>query len=101
MSSFDTFIPALLSLVQSGAFDLSSAIAAISQAPNEILGLPGGSLKPDTPADICVFDPTVEWIATRDTLLSAGKNTPYLDQTLRGKVTMTLVEGRIVYNANG
>ncbi len=101
VSSFDTFVPALLSLVACGAFDLNSAIAAVSQAPNEILGLPGGTLAAGAPADICVFDPTFEWTATRETLLSAGKNTPFLHQTLRGKVTLTLVEGRVVYNTNG
>jgi dihydroorotase len=101
VSSFDTFVPALLSLVERGAFDLPTAIAAVSQAPSEILGLSGGTLARGAPADICVFDPALEWIATPDTLLSAGKNTPFLRQTLRGKVTMTLIEGRLVYNANG
>lgn len=101
VSSFDTFLPALLSLVERGAFDLSTALAAVSQAPNEILGLHGGTFAPDAPADICVFDPTREWTVTPDTLLSAGKNTPFLHQTMRGKVTMTLVEGRVVYKING
>jgi dihydroorotase len=101
VSTFDTFIPALLSLVESGAFDLITAIAAISQAPSEILGLNAGTLSIGAPADICVFDPEHQWTANKENLRSAGKNTPFLNQSLRGKATMTLVEGRIVYNAHG
>jgi dihydroorotase len=101
ISSFDTFLPALLRLVAEKAFDLSTAIAAVSQAPGEILGLGSGTLAPDAPADICVFDPNREWTVTADSLLSAGKNTPFMGETLTGKVTLTLVEGRVVYNANG
>ena len=101
MSSFDTFVPALLSLVERGAFDLSVAIAAVSQAPSEILGLSTGTLAAGAAADICVFDPALEWTVTPQSLLSAGKNTPFIHQTLRGKTTLTLVEGRVVYNTNG
>ena len=101
VSSFDTFVPALLSLVERGAFDLNTAIAAVSQAPSDILGLGAGSLAADLPADICVFDPTHEWLVTKDSLNSAGKNTPFLHHTVRGKVTLTVIDGRIVYNTNG
>ncbi|MFP6682218.1 MAG: dihydroorotase [Gammaproteobacteria bacterium] len=101
VSIFDIFLPALLSLVEDDGFDLNTAVAAVSQAPSEILDLDTGTLAHDAPADICVFDPLQQWTVTDDTLVSAGKNTPFLHQTLRGKVTMTLVEGRIVYNTNG
>lgn len=100
VSSFDTFLPALLTLVERGAFDLGTAIAAVSAAPGAILGLNSGTLAPGAPADVCAFDPALEWTVTPETLLSTGKNTPFLRQTLRGKVTITLVEGRVVYNAN-
>jgi len=100
ISSLDTFVPALLSLVEQGAFDLNTAIAAVSQAPNDILGLSGGALTCDSPADICVFDPSQKWTVSKDTLDSAGKNTPFLNQTMRGKVTLTVIGGRIVHNTN-
>jgi dihydroorotase len=44
-----------------------------------------------------VFDPDLEWVASAAELQSAGKNTPHLNQTLRGRATMTLVDGRIVH----
>jgi len=100
ISTFDTFLPALLALVEAGAFDLSTAVAAASQAPAAILGLNAGTLAPGSVADVCVFDPALEWTASAANLRSSGKNTPFLDRSLRGKATLTLVEGRIVHNAN-
>lgn len=97
VSSLDTFLPALLSLVDRGVFNLTTAIAAVSQAPNDILGLELGSLAVGAHADVCVFDPKMEWTVTPENVHSAGKNTPFLHQVLRGKVTLTLVDGRTAF----
>lgn len=97
-STIDTFLPGLLALVAEGAFDLPTAIAAASLAPSRILGVTGGTLAVQAPADLCLFDPTARWAVTPETLMSAGKNNPYLGQTLTGKVVMTLVNGRIVHD---
>ncbi|MFT4561045.1 MAG: dihydroorotase [Gammaproteobacteria bacterium] len=101
MSTLDTFLPALLSLVNRNVCHLSTAIAAVSQAPSEILGLDAGTLAPGAPADVCVFDQDLEWLASAANLRSSGKNTPFLNQTLRGRTTMTLVSGRVVYSLGG
>ena len=101
MATFDTFLPAILALVERGVFDLNTALAAITQAPSEILDLGCGSLSPGLPADICIFDANFEWTASAENLLSVGKNTTFLGQSLRGKAMMTLVDGRIVYRHDG
>lgn len=97
MSAYDGFVPALLELVAAGVFDLPTAIATVSTAPHRLLGRPGGTLAPGAPADLCAFDPLVRWQATPAALLSAGKNTSDLGATLTGRVTLTLVGGRIVF----
>lgn len=99
VSAYDCFLPALLALVAAGVFDLPTAIAAASTAPHRLLGQPGGTLEVGAPADLCVFDPAARWQVTPQSLVSAGKNTPYLGQTLTGRVTTTLVGGRLVYQA--
>ncbi len=99
VSAYDCFLPALLALVTAGVFDLPTAIAAASTAPHRLLGQPGGTLEVGAPADLCVFDPAARWQVTPQSLVSAGKNTPYLGHTLTGRVTTTLVGGRIVYQA--
>lgn len=101
MSVYDAFLPALLALVEAGAFDLPTAIAAASLAPHRVLGQAGGSLAVGAPADLCVFDPGAQWTLDAQTMRSAGKNSPWLGEHLRGRVVLTLVDGRIVHEADG
>ncbi len=99
ISGLDTFLPLLLKLVDEGAVDLKRAIATAALEPARIVGLDSGALGIGDTADICIFDPQKEWCVTEETLLSQGKNTPFIGQTLRGKATLTLVGGRIAYEA--
>jgi dihydroorotase len=97
-STLEIFLPLLLELVSNGAFDLPTAVRAASLAPNQILGLPGGSLAPGAPADLCVFDPLAEWEVSPQALVSMGKNSPGLGRRVRGRNRLTMVEGRVVFD---
>lgn len=99
ISGLDTFLPLLLALVNEGTMDLKRAIAAVTIEPAKILDLDVGAIGVGDIADICIFDPNKNWLLTEATMLSQGKNTPFLDRTLRGKVCTTLVSGRIVHEA--
>ena len=99
ISGLDTFLPLLLLLVDEGAFDLKRAIATAALEPARIVGLDSGALGIGDAADICIFDAAKEWCVSEQTLQSHGKNTPFLGQTMRGKAMLTLVAGRIVYEA--
>jgi dihydroorotase len=48
-------------------------------------------------ADVCVFDPDEAWRVTPEALRSQGKNTPFIGYEVNGRVRMTLVGGRIVF----
>lgn len=98
ISGFDTFLPLVLDLVRSGVIELAGALAAASVAPARILGLPGNGLAPGAVADICIFDPEHRWLVDHSTLRSQGHNTPFFGHELRGRVTHTLVGGRIVHD---
>ncbi len=98
VSGYDTFLPILLELVAQGMFDLSAAITAVSTAPHRILGLDGGTLSVGAPGDLCVFDPRRVWEVSAETMLSAGKNTPFLGRTVQGRNVLTCVAGRIAYD---
>jgi dihydroorotase len=97
ISGLETLLPLTLKLVQEGAIDLSSAIARLTCGPADILGLPLGRLHPGAAADICIFDPEDYWTLDASGLLSQGKNTPFDGWELPGRVTHTLLQGRIVY----
>jgi dihydroorotase len=44
-----------------------------------------------------VFDPDAPWVLDRAELKSKCKNTPFDEARLSGRVTRTIVAGRIVY----
>lgn len=87
----------LTQLVDTGVLSLPEAIAKMSTAPARILGLPGGTLKVGAPADLTVFDPQASWRVEPEGFASQGRNTPFAGWLLRGKVMLTLVEGRPAY----
>ncbi|MBV0933297.1 dihydroorotase [Marinobacterium weihaiense] len=97
MSGLETLLPLSLSLVEQQLLELPQLIEALTAAPARILGIDAGTLAIGSQADICIFDPNAEWVVSADSLRSAGKNTPFLGQTLKGRVSATLMDGRIVF----
>ena len=93
----ETMLPAALRLVQNGDMKLMTALKALSTKPAELLGLPGGTLRPGSPADIVVIDPDVPWILDRDELKSKCRNTPFDEARMQGRAVRTIVGGRTVY----
>ena len=78
---------------------LVDILAAITSEPAKVLNIDAGYLTPGGTADLCIFDPDVYWKVSSSTLLSQGKNTPFLGMEVPGKVRYTLVNGRIVYES--
>jgi dihydroorotase len=93
----ETMLPVGLRLVHDGSLSLTKLLYALSTRPAELLGLPGGTLKPGAPADVILFDPDVPWVLDRMTLKSRCNNTPFDEAKLSGRVTRTIVAGRTVY----
>jgi dihydroorotase len=93
----ETMLAASLRLVHSGDIALPVLLRAMSTRPAALLGLPGGSLRPGSPADLVVFDPDAPWVLDRAELKSKCKNTPFDEARLQGRVTRTIVGGRTVY----
>jgi dihydroorotase len=98
ISALETLLPLTLRLVDEGTLGLDKALAALTHQPARILGIEAGSLEPGKPADICIFDPALIWTLTEDTLVSRGKNTPFLGRQFKGKVTHTLLGGALIYS---
>lgn len=97
LSGLETLLSLCLSLVDKKLIELPQLIQKLTLAPANILGLDSGSLAAGKPADICIFDPEEKWRVDTPSLRSAGKNTPFYGKTLKGRVTTTLLGGRVVY----
>ncbi|NJK84569.1 MAG: hypothetical protein HC912_13060 [Saprospiraceae bacterium] len=65
---------------------IEQLIAKVSIAPRQILGLPQPQIAVEQPANLTLFDPKASWIVSPTTLCSLSHNSPFLGQTLRGRV---------------
>lgn len=98
---FETALPVLLTqLVHERGIAPSWLIDRMSAKPAAIFGLPGGTLAAGAPADVCVIDPLYEWTVDKSAFVSKGRNTPYHGLPVKGRVWMTLVGGKVVFNAD-
>jgi dihydroorotase len=98
-TGLELLLPLTLKWAAAAGVALPAALARLTVAPAEVLGLDAGHLGAGTPADICIFDPEATWLLTPDALRSRGKNSPWLGYPMTGKVKATLVGGRVVYQA--
>ena len=93
----ETMLAAGLRLVHAGEVELKTLIRAMSTRPADLLGLPGGSLRPGAPADVIVIDLDTPWLLDPADLKSQCKNTPFDEARFTGRVARTIVGGRTVY----
>jgi dihydroorotase len=93
----ETMLVAGLRLVHNGEIALANLLKAMSTRPADLLGLPGGTLRPGSVADVIVIDLDVPWVLDRAQLKSKCKNTPFDEARLQGRVVRTIVSGRTAY----
>jgi len=96
-TGLELLLPLTLKWATEQKVGLLQAIGSITQTSARILGVPAGDLSVNSDADLCVFDANEYWKVCPDTLKSQGKNTPFTNLELAGKVKFTLVHGQIVY----
>ncbi|MDR5751458.1 MULTISPECIES: dihydroorotase [unclassified Caballeronia] len=76
---------------------LAKALARISSAPADVLKLPAGRIAMGAVADLCVFDPSADWLVDPRKLKSQGRNSPFLGYELPARVRATIVAGHIAF----
>ena len=95
----ETLLPASLKLVHDGHLTLPNLFKFISLNPAKILGIKGGRIKRNQPADLILFDKDIPFVMNRFHLFSKSKNTPFDEMTMQGKVLVSLVNGKTVYKS--
>jgi dihydroorotase len=96
---FETALPLTLRLVQENVLSMEQALDKLTRAPAKLFHLPVGTLAPGSLADVVIFDAEEEWVVDPEQFQSKSRNTPFGGMTVKGKVKMTLVDGRLVYDA--
>jgi dihydroorotase len=70
--------------------------ALMSWQPAAIAGIGdrhGGPIVAGRVANLCVFDPSVEWVVRGEAMASKSRNTPFEGRSVRGKVRHTIYNG--------
>lgn len=97
ISSIESLLALGLRLVDAEKFPLSKVIASITSQPASIMGIDAGTLAVGSRADICIFDPDRHWDLKESSMVSFGKNSPFIGWEFDGCVTHTLFNGKLTY----
>ena len=65
--------------------------------PAKVIGLDKGDIQVGKVADIVLFDPNETYKIDVNTFASKGKNTPFHNREVTGRVVATICDGRLVY----
>lgn len=95
-----TVVPLVLRLVDEGVITLARAVSAMTSEPAKLFRLDLGTLRPGFAADFTLIDAKAEWKFTDEEVFSKSKNSPFLNWKFKGRVKMTFVEGKCVYDSN-
>ena len=96
---FESLLPLTLKLLEEKNMKIEKLVELISLNPAKLLKLNAGTLKKGSPADIVVFDPNKKVVLTSSLIKSKSKNYPYENLKAKGKVLLTMVDGKIIFNA--
>ena len=84
-------------LVRRRVIDLPRLIELMSSGPARAFNLPGGTLRPGSPADVTLLNLDERFRVT-NTFQSKASNSPFIGETLQGRVVATIVGGVLQYD---
>ncbi len=86
-----------IKLIEEGILKWPGLIKKMSCTPTHIFRLPGGTLKPKSPADVTIIDPNMRYRLAVNKFYSKSRNCPFDDWEVKGRALVTIVDGNIVY----
>lgn len=96
----ETALPLTLALVDEGVLSLESAVDKLSTAPAKAFGLAKGTLAVGADADVAIVDQQEQWEVDPAKFRSKSRNTPFAGWKVKGRVTTTIVSGRVVFETD-
>jgi len=82
--------------VATGKFGWDLVVKRYSAEPRRLMGLPVVAIEAGQPVDLILFDPEAETTFTREFMKSKSRNTPLIDQTLKGSVAFVMLGDAIL-----
>lgn len=88
MTAFDTYVPFGVQLVNEGVFEPLEWVEKVTLAPAKVANMVD---RWSQESGWVLVDPELEWTVSKENILSQGKNTPLINQNVRGKVIQTFI----------
>ncbi len=92
-------------LVHTGRIPLTKLVALYASEPARVIGWTGeqarGALKPGYAGDVTIFHPEYPWTYDVAKSESKSRNSPFSGRTFRGGPIYTVVNGSVVWKAEG
>ena len=93
----ETLLPLSLELYHNGRLGLLDVLRLVTTGPARLLGLDVGRLAAGAPADLMLFDLDAAWQIDTEQFRSKSKNAPFDGRPVQGRVRMTIVDGRTIF----
>jgi dihydroorotase len=97
----ETLLAAALRLYHNGEIGLMPLLRAMTSNPAQLLGLPSGRIAKGAPADLILVDLGQPWVVDKAEIRARSKNSPFDESKMQGRVLLTMVAGRPVYQYAG
>ena len=95
-----SFAATLTAFVHTGLLPYESIVRLMSAEPRRIAHIPEVRIEQGAKAEFIIADPDHEWYVEPEKLKSRSKNTLFKGTVLKGKVMLTISEGRVIYMDN-
>lgn len=93
----ETALPLTLGLVEEGVLSLEQAVQKLTSAPATAFGLNKGTLAVGADADVVIVDQHEPWEVDPTKFRSKSRNTPFAGWKVKGRVHVTIVGGKVVF----
>jgi len=100
MSNIELLLTMAVELNDHHKLPFTNFVSAMTTQSASILRLKKPEISEGCAANLCIFDPSETWSLKAEGLLSKGKNSPLIEQQLKGKVKATIYEGTIAFSHN-
>ena len=88
ITAFDTYVAFGIQLIDEGLFEPLQWVEKVTLAPAKVAHM---VQRWEQEAGWALVDPELEWTVSKQSILSQGKNTPLIGQTIKGKVINTFL----------
>lgn len=98
---FETAFPGLYThLVKNNIISLELLIEKLSTAPASWLKLNSGAIEVGKAADLVLVDLNQSIEINNETISSKSKNSPFIGETLLGRIELTICDGKVTWEIN-